>query len=153
MKPWTTWLARLGIAGACFLVTGCGGGDVPDASSDGQAATESACLAPAVAEAPAPAAGRRAEGRPGGRCRRRTADEAGCRAGGAEPGSGTRDARSELPKQPKRPREFEHRRNAGHGDRPIRRRLECARRRFSRLPPADRRLPPGARRPVGRAAR
>ena len=39
MKPWTTWLARLGIAGACFLVTGCGGGDVPDASSDGQAAT------------------------------------------------------------------------------------------------------------------
>jgi hypothetical protein len=42
MKPWTTWLARLGIAGACFIVTGCGGGDVPDASSDGQAATESA---------------------------------------------------------------------------------------------------------------
>jgi len=41
MKPWTTWLARLGIAGACFIVTGCGGSDVPDASSDGQAATES----------------------------------------------------------------------------------------------------------------
>ena len=41
MKPWTTWLARLGIAGACLLVTGCGGGDVPDASSDGQAATGS----------------------------------------------------------------------------------------------------------------
>jgi hypothetical protein len=40
MKPWTTWLARLGIAGACFLVTGCGGSDVPDASSDGQAATD-----------------------------------------------------------------------------------------------------------------
>ncbi len=32
MKPWKTWLARLGIAGACFMVTGCGGGDVPDAS-------------------------------------------------------------------------------------------------------------------------
>src|SRR5271167_4205160 len=42
MKPWTTWFARLGIAGACFIVTGCGGGDVPDASSDGQAATEKA---------------------------------------------------------------------------------------------------------------
>ena len=42
MKPWTTWLARLGIAGACLLVTGCGGSDVPDASSEGQAATESA---------------------------------------------------------------------------------------------------------------
>jgi hypothetical protein len=42
MKPWTTWLARLGIAGACLIVTGCGGGDVPDASSDGQAATEGA---------------------------------------------------------------------------------------------------------------
>ncbi len=40
MKRWTTWLARLGIAGACFLVTGCGGGGVPDASTDGQAATE-----------------------------------------------------------------------------------------------------------------
>ena len=40
MKPWTTWLARLGIAGACFLVTGCGGSDIPDASDDGQAATE-----------------------------------------------------------------------------------------------------------------
>jgi hypothetical protein len=42
MKPWTTWLARLGVAGACLIVTGCGGGDVPDASSDGQAATEGA---------------------------------------------------------------------------------------------------------------
>ena len=42
MKPWTTWLARLGIAGACLLVTGCGGSDVPDASNEGQAATESA---------------------------------------------------------------------------------------------------------------
>jgi hypothetical protein len=53
MKPWTTWLARLGIAGACFLVIGCGGGDVPDASSDGQAATEGAS---GGAPAPAPAA-------------------------------------------------------------------------------------------------
>src|SRR5438552_3480145 len=40
MKAWTACLARLGIAGACLLVTGCGGGDVPDASSDGQAASD-----------------------------------------------------------------------------------------------------------------
>ena len=53
MKPWTTWLARLGIAGACFIVTGCGGGDVPDASSDGQAVTESTS---GTAPQPAPAA-------------------------------------------------------------------------------------------------
>jgi hypothetical protein len=51
MKPWTTWLARLGVAGACLIVTGCGGGDVPDASSDGQAAT-----AGASGGAPSPAA-------------------------------------------------------------------------------------------------
>jgi hypothetical protein len=55
MKPWTTWLARLGIAGACLMVTGCGGGDVPDASSEGQAATEKA-PAPGAAPAEAPAA-------------------------------------------------------------------------------------------------
>jgi hypothetical protein len=53
MKPWTTWLARLGVAGACLIVTGCGGGDVPDASSDGQAATEGASGgAPSPAAAP-----------------------------------------------------------------------------------------------------
>ena len=55
MKPWTTWLARLGIAGACLLVTGCGGSDVPDASNEGQAATESAPDA-GGARAAAPAA-------------------------------------------------------------------------------------------------
>jgi hypothetical protein len=53
MKPWTTWLARLGIAGACFLVTGCGGGNVPDASSEGSAATESAPSAGGGGGAPA----------------------------------------------------------------------------------------------------
>ena len=56
MKPWTTWLARLGIAGACLLVTGCGGSDIPDASDDGQAATESAPNAGAGGGAPAAAA-------------------------------------------------------------------------------------------------
>jgi len=53
MKPWTTWLARLGIAGACFLVTGCGGSDIPDASDDGQASSESAPNAGAGGGAPA----------------------------------------------------------------------------------------------------
>jgi hypothetical protein len=56
MKPWTTWLARLGIAGVCFLVTGCGGSDIPDASDDGQAATESVPAAGAGGGAPAAAA-------------------------------------------------------------------------------------------------
>jgi hypothetical protein len=57
MKPWTTWLARLGIAGACFLVTGCGGSDVPDASDDGQAAAGGAPdAAVAGGGVPAPAA-------------------------------------------------------------------------------------------------
>ena len=54
MKPSTTWLARLGIAGACLLVTGCGGSDIPDASNDGQAAAGGAPVARA-AEAPAAA--------------------------------------------------------------------------------------------------
>ncbi len=39
MNSWRTWLARLGLAGACALVGGCGGG-VPDPSSDPQAAAE-----------------------------------------------------------------------------------------------------------------
>jgi hypothetical protein len=55
MKPWTTWLARLGIAGACFIVAGCGGGDVPDASSDGQATTAGASTEPS--QVPAATAG------------------------------------------------------------------------------------------------
>ncbi len=41
MKPWTMWFARLGIAGACVMAVGCGEA-VPDASSDGQAATDAA---------------------------------------------------------------------------------------------------------------
>jgi hypothetical protein len=53
MKPWTTWLARFAIAGGCFLVTGCGGSDVPDASDDGQASTERAPAAGAGGGAPA----------------------------------------------------------------------------------------------------
>jgi hypothetical protein len=56
MKPWITWSARLGVAGVCLMVTGCGGGDVPDASSEGQVATHSAPAAGAApAEAPAAA--------------------------------------------------------------------------------------------------
>ena len=30
MKPWRTWLARLGVFGALAIVSGCGGGDIPD---------------------------------------------------------------------------------------------------------------------------
>jgi hypothetical protein len=56
MKPWTTWLARLGIAGACVMAVGCGGSGVPDPSSDEQAATNSAPPADAGGPAPPPAA-------------------------------------------------------------------------------------------------
>jgi hypothetical protein len=58
MKPWTTWLVRLAIVGTCFLVAGCGGGDIPDASDDGQASTERAPAAGGGAPAaPAPIEG------------------------------------------------------------------------------------------------
>jgi hypothetical protein len=41
MNAWRTWLARLGLAGACALIGGCGGG-VPDPSADPQASAEPA---------------------------------------------------------------------------------------------------------------
>ena len=57
MKPWTSCLASIGLAGSCLLWAGCGGGDVPDAStasdSSGGGATPSAIPVP---EGPAPVA-------------------------------------------------------------------------------------------------
>lgn len=53
MKPWTSWLARLGLAGSCLLCVGCGGGDVPDPDSDANAASTPA---PEGGAAPAPIA-------------------------------------------------------------------------------------------------
>jgi hypothetical protein len=38
MKPWLKAIARLGITGACVLAIGCGGGDVPDTSTEGRPA-------------------------------------------------------------------------------------------------------------------
>ena len=38
MKPLRTWLARLGVFGALAIVSGCGGGDIPDPSADGEVA-------------------------------------------------------------------------------------------------------------------
>ena len=67
MKPRTTWLARLGLAGACLFVIGCGGGDVPDPRSDAQAASGSA---PGGGGGAAPAAAAAAAE---GRCRRPSA--------------------------------------------------------------------------------
>ncbi len=56
------WMTRLGMAGLCLLGTGCGGGGVPDPSSDPTATVDappppvSGPTSPAVNPAPAPAA-------------------------------------------------------------------------------------------------
>ena len=55
MKPWRTWLACLGVVGTLAIISGCGGGDVPDPSSDGQAAAVPESTAPPQAPAPAAA--------------------------------------------------------------------------------------------------
>jgi hypothetical protein len=62
MKPWTAWLAPLGVAGSCLLWVGCGSSGVPDPESDVNAAPSSSGGAPAAgpepiaaAAAPAPA--------------------------------------------------------------------------------------------------
>ena len=58
MKPWKTWLVRLGVAGALVIVAGCGSSDVPDPSSDsaaGELPTGGDAAAPVAAPA-APAA-------------------------------------------------------------------------------------------------
>ena len=67
MKPTAFWLRHLAVAGSCLVWAGCGGGGVPDPSSDPLAATEGASRAnsqpapppepePAPAPAPAPVA-------------------------------------------------------------------------------------------------
>ncbi len=62
MTDTRTWIVRLGMAGLCFLGTGCGGGGVPDPSSDPSAAVEapppqvSGVMPSNVNSAPAPAA-------------------------------------------------------------------------------------------------
>lgn len=57
MKPWRTWLAGLGLSGALAIISGCGGGDIPDPGSDGQAGALPSSAAPEqAAPAPAPAA-------------------------------------------------------------------------------------------------
>ncbi len=53
MKPWTAWLARLGLAGSCMIWAGCGGSGVPDPASDSHAAAEGA---PPSSSSPPPAA-------------------------------------------------------------------------------------------------
>ena len=57
MKPWTTWLARLGIAGACFLVTGCGGATYPTRALKVRRRRRARLTPARRAAAPAPAAG------------------------------------------------------------------------------------------------
>jgi hypothetical protein len=58
MKPLRTWLGRLGLFGALAIVSGCGGGDVPDPSADGEVAQlpDAAPPPPPVQPAPQPAA-------------------------------------------------------------------------------------------------
>jgi len=52
LRPWIKWLAGMGLAGACLMSAGCGGGDVPDPGADNSAATDSA---PEGGGGPAPA--------------------------------------------------------------------------------------------------
>ena len=52
MRPWIEWSAGIGLAAACLMFTGCGGGDVADPGSDHSAAVDSA---PDTGEPPAPA--------------------------------------------------------------------------------------------------
>lgn len=42
MKPWKSWLACLGVAGACMAWAGCGKSDTPDPDNDPNAAQEAA---------------------------------------------------------------------------------------------------------------
>lgn len=70
MRSWQTWFACLGVAGACLVWSGCGGGDVPDPESDENAATESSPAAggenpPAVAQNKSAAAEGEAEEKEG----------------------------------------------------------------------------------------
>jgi hypothetical protein len=53
MKPWRTWLARLGVFGALAIVSGCGSGDVPDPNADGPVAALPEGSAPAQPAPPA----------------------------------------------------------------------------------------------------
>ena len=112
MKPWRTWLARLGGLGALAIVIGCGGGDVPDPGSDGQMAAlpESNGPAQPVAPAPAPAASVAADE---GKAEEAKADEATAQAPAPAParepaGAGGGERRT-------RPR-FGDGRDAGPGD-------------------------------------
>ena len=59
MMPWRTWLMRFGVSGALLIVAGCGSGDIPDPSSDSQAAADpgaSGGSPPVPVAAPAPPA-------------------------------------------------------------------------------------------------
>jgi hypothetical protein len=59
MKPLRTWLARLGVIGALAIVSGCGSGDVPDPSADGDVAQIPDAPPPVLTQpgsTPAPAA-------------------------------------------------------------------------------------------------
>lgn len=68
MKPWTSCLASIGLAGSCLLWAGCGGGDVPDTSSASDASAaggapaatpvdDTAAPAPVAVSAPQPGPG------------------------------------------------------------------------------------------------
>jgi len=63
MRPWIEWSAGIGLAAACVMFTGCGGGGVPDPGSDSAAAPETVTDAgepPAPASRAAPAGGAKA---------------------------------------------------------------------------------------------
>jgi hypothetical protein len=54
MKLWLSWTASLGMAGACMVAIGCGGGGVPDTSNEGQPVAGGAATSDNAAPAPEP---------------------------------------------------------------------------------------------------
>ena len=151
MKPWTTWLARLGIAGACFLVTGCGGSDIPDASDDGQAATGGVPDA-GGGGASDPRPPPRSRGRRSLRPNRPPSAEEAPAAATAPTARLRNQKRRGYSDGFRRPGEFEHCRDAGDGDRiapPARMRLRAIHAARAEALPATRRVRPGRGRGAG----
>ncbi len=55
MKPWTSWLAQVGLAGSCLTWVGCGGNNAPEADSDAPPVTSAAPAASTPEDSAAPA--------------------------------------------------------------------------------------------------
>jgi hypothetical protein len=96
MKPWRTWLTCLGVLGALAIISGCGGGDVPDPSADGPAAALPEASAPAQPAAPAAPA-------PQVAAREEKAEEAKTEVAAAAPAPAEAPAAAEQPAPAEKP--------------------------------------------------